>query len=103
MPVVVEVVSEEKYAAWVGEQKQQLAAVAEDPNKVWTLDELLALGEKVYTTNCAACHQANGEGLPPAFPALDGSKAVAKGPKAGTSRWSSKARPAPPWRPSQNS
>jgi cytochrome c oxidase subunit 2 len=80
MPVVVEVVSEEKYAAWVGEQKQQLAAVAEDPNKVWALDEQLALGEKVYTTNCAACHQANGAGLPPAFPALDGSK-IATGPR----------------------
>ena len=81
MPVVVEVVSEEKYAAWAAEQKQQLAAVAEDPSKGWTLDELLAQGEKVYTANCAACHQANGAGLPPAFPALDGS-AVAKGPMA---------------------
>ncbi|HRF72573.1 MAG TPA: cytochrome c oxidase subunit II [Accumulibacter sp.] len=80
MPVVVEVVSEEKYAAWVAEQKTQLAAVAEDPNKVWALDELLAHGEKVYTANCAACHQANGEGLPPVFPALDGSKIV-MGPK----------------------
>jgi cytochrome c oxidase subunit 2 len=39
MPVVVEVVSAEKYAAWVGEQKKQLAAAAGDPNKVWTLDE----------------------------------------------------------------
>ena len=80
MPVVVEVVSEAKYAAWVAEQKQQMAAVAGDPNKVWTLDEMVALGEKVYTANCAACHQASGEGLPPAFPALNGSK-IATGPK----------------------
>ncbi|WP_313954278.1 cytochrome c oxidase subunit II [Accumulibacter sp.] len=80
MPVVVEVVSAEKYAAWVAEQKAALASVAEDPNKVWALDELVARGETVYAANCAACHQANGEGLPPAFPALNGSKIV-KGPK----------------------
>jgi len=80
MPVVVEVVSAEKYAAWTAEQKKLMAAGAEDPNKVWTLAEQQAHGEKVYTTNCAACHQPTGQGLPPAFPALDGSKLV-KGPK----------------------
>ena len=52
-----------------------------DPNKVWTLDELKTYGEKVYTTNCVACHQATGKGIPGAFPALDGSK-IATGPKA---------------------
>ena len=81
MPVVVEVVSAEKYAAWVADQKKAMAAAADDPAKVWKLDELVARGEKVYTANCAACHQPNGAGLPPAFPALDGSK-IAKGPKA---------------------
>ncbi len=80
MPVVVEVVSAEKYAAWVAEQKKAMAASADDPAKVWKLDELMARGEKVYAANCAACHQPNGAGLPPAFPALDGSK-IAKGPK----------------------
>ena len=29
-------------------------------------------GEAAYGTHCAACHQVNGEGLPPAFPALKG-------------------------------
>ena len=82
MPVVVEVVSDEKYAAWVADQKQQMAAATDDPNKIWKLDELVARGEKVYTANCASCHQANGQGLPPVFPALDGSKIV-KGPKEG--------------------
>ena len=81
MPVVVEVVSAEKYAAWVAEQKKAMAASVDDPGKVWKLDELMARGEKVYATNCAACHQPNGAGLPPAFPALDGSK-IAKGPQA---------------------
>ena len=82
MPVVVEVVSAEKYAAWAAEKKKEMAAAADDPAKVWKLDELLARGEKVYMANCAACHQPTGQGLPPAFPALDGSKIV-KGPKEG--------------------
>ena len=81
MPVVVEVVSAEKFAAWAAGQKKELAAASEDPGKVWKLDELLARGEKVYAANCAACHQPTGQGLPPVFPALDGSKIV-KGPKA---------------------
>jgi cytochrome c oxidase subunit 2 len=82
MPVVVEVVSAEKYSAWVGEQKKKMAAQADDPNKTWTLDELKARGEKVYAANCVACHQANGQGVKGAFPALDGSKVV-NGPKDG--------------------
>ena len=31
-------------------------------------------GEQVFTTVCAACHQANGKGLPGAFPSLAGSE-----------------------------
>jgi cytochrome c oxidase subunit II len=38
-------------------------------------------GENVYQANCLACHQANGQGLPPNFPSLVGSKVV-KGPVA---------------------
>ncbi len=81
MPIVVEVVSQEKYAQWVAAQKTKAAAAAEDPNKQWSAEELKARGEKVYAANCAACHQASGKGLPPAFPALDGSK-IATGDKA---------------------
>jgi cytochrome c oxidase subunit 2 len=76
MPIVVEVVSQEKYSAWVGDQKKRIAAAAEDPNKKWELAELKARGEKVYAANCVACHQANGKGVQGAFPALDGSKIV---------------------------
>lgn len=97
MPIVVVAKAPEEYAAWVKEQKAkapqaapaQVAAAApsaatpaEDPNKKWTPDELKALGEKVYAANCVACHQATGKGMPPAFPALDGSKVV-NGAKAG--------------------
>ncbi|MEK7437323.1 MAG: c-type cytochrome, partial [Pseudomonadota bacterium] len=74
MPIVVEVVSAEKYTQWVAGQKKKTAAAAEDANKQWGADELKARGEKVYAANCAACHQASGKGLPPAFPGLDGSK-----------------------------
>ena len=80
MPVVVEVVSETKYAEWVAAKQKEMAAAADDPNKVFSMPELMARGERVYNTNCAGCHQPNGKGLPPAFPALDGSPIV-KGPK----------------------
>ncbi len=36
----------------------------------------VAMGRTVYTTVCAACHQATGQGLPPAFPPLAGSEWV---------------------------
>ena len=64
MPVVVEVKSKEDYAKWVGEQKQKVAAAANDPNKVWDLAALVAHGEQVFNANCAACHQTGGTGNP---------------------------------------
>lgn len=81
MPIVVEVVSEPKYVAWVAEQKKKAAALADDPNKAWDLAAMVPRGEKVYQNNCVACHQATGKGVPGAFPALDGSPKV-NGPKA---------------------
>ena len=81
MPIVVKVVSEEDWAKWTAEQQKKLAALADDPNKQWTKEELVARGEKVYAAQCAACHQANGKGVAPAFPPLDGSKLVL-GPQA---------------------
>jgi cytochrome c oxidase subunit 2 len=76
MPIVVEVKSKEDYAKWIGDQKKKVAAAGDDPNKVWDMKDLVARGEKVYAANCSACHQATGKGVPPAFPALDGSKVV---------------------------
>lgn len=75
MPIVVRVVSDADYAAWVDTRKKEMAAQADDPNKTWTADELKVRGEKVYASNCAVCHQPNGKGSG-AFPALDGSKIV---------------------------
>ncbi len=81
MPIVVKVVSAEDYTKWVDGKKKEMAALADDPAKVWTIDELKTKGEKTYAANCAVCHQANGKGVPGAFPALDGSANV-NGPKA---------------------
>ena len=34
------------------------------------MDDVIAKGEQIYLANCAACHQANGQGLAGAFPPL---------------------------------
>ncbi|PFH10387.1 cytochrome c oxidase subunit 2 [Collimonas sp. PA-H2] len=82
MPIVVNVLSDADYKAWVDGKKKEMAAQADDPSKTWTIDELKQRGEKVYTANCAACHQASGKGVPGAFPPLDGDPVV-NGPRAG--------------------
>jgi cytochrome c oxidase subunit 2 len=81
MPIVVRVLSAEDYSAWAATKQKEMAALAEDPNKVWTIDELKTKGEKVFAANCVACHQASGKGVPGAFASLDGSPVVT-GPKA---------------------
>ncbi|MES2089123.1 MAG: cytochrome c oxidase subunit II [Pseudomonadota bacterium] len=75
MPIHVKVVSEEDYSKWVAGQLKEMQAKADDPNKVWTQEDLMARGEKVYTANCAACHQPNGKGGGAIKP-LDGSAKV---------------------------
>ena len=79
MPIVVEVKSADDYAKWLAEHKKAMAS-ADDAGKTWDQKELIARGEKVFAANCAACHQANGKGVPGTFPALDGSSVVT-GPK----------------------
>jgi thiosulfate dehydrogenase len=39
----------------------------------------VARGEAVYARECVACHQADGQGMPPAFPALWGPKSYSIG------------------------
>jgi cytochrome c oxidase subunit II len=83
MPIVVRVVSAPEYTKWVGEQKQAMAASADDPAKTWEAKDLVARGEKVYASNCVACHQAQGQGTPAMkAPALAGDKFVT-GDKSG--------------------
>ena len=81
MPIAVQVVSAEDYTSWVASRKQAMAALADDPAKVWTQAELVARGEKVYQANCQVCHQPTGLGAPPAFPPLAGSQVVANTPE----------------------
>jgi cytochrome c oxidase subunit 2 len=78
MPVVVHAMEEEEYDAWYQERLVAEEARAEALSKTFTPDELMAEGEQVYATYCASCHMANGKGVPPVFPALDGS-AIATG------------------------
>jgi len=49
--------------------------------KTYTVAELSASGEAVYKTHCVACHQPNGNGMPPTFPALTGGT-ISTGPIA---------------------
>jgi len=76
MPVVVRVLAADDYAAWAAEQQKILSENADDPTREWGEEELIARGAKVYAVNCVACHQANGQGVPGAFAALDGSAIV---------------------------
>jgi cytochrome c oxidase subunit 2 len=86
MPITVIVKSAADYAKWLDDAKGKWGnkpvvaaapvAPAEDLARKYTMAELKSQGEKVYAANCVACHQPNGKGMPPAFPALAGSKTV---------------------------
>ena len=78
MPIVVKAVSMEDYEAWIDDRKALKLAALESQNKTLTMDESMAEGEKVYKKQCLMCHQANGEGVPGAFPALAGSEIALK-------------------------
>ena len=79
MPIVVKAVPQEQYVAWVKQMKAAQAEAAAGVDREWTRAELMERGQQVYGTACVACHQPNGQGMPPAFPALSGSP-VATGP-----------------------
>ncbi|MFO1191037.1 MAG: cytochrome c oxidase subunit II [Rhodoferax sp.] len=81
MPIHVKVLSAQDYSKWVEGEKKKMAAKADDPTKVWTAEEIIKRGEKVYAANCAACHQPNGKGAGPIKP-LDGSAIVLDGDKS---------------------
>ncbi|MCL1143458.1 cytochrome c oxidase subunit II [Shewanella gaetbuli] len=86
MPVVVKALPEAEYDAWLQEQKQLAknaqAAAQAALSETLSKEELMAEGEQVYLSTCAACHQPNGAGLPGVFPSLIGSPLI-KGSVAG--------------------
>lgn len=78
MPIVVEAVSEEEFGNWVQNQNtviDQYDSEATKPaeQKDLTRAELMKEGKEKYDSFCAACHKADGTGIPPMFPPLKGS------------------------------
>ena len=63
----IQVLPAAEYAA-LREQQEAAAAGVGDEAGVASV----ALGEQVYASNCVACHQATGQGLPGVFPPLSG-------------------------------
>ena len=85
MPIVVDVLSKQDYAVWInakenGETIAMVESTTGPAAEVPAVPEELN-GEELYNLSCSACHQANGQGLPPAFPSLVDS-AVVNGPVA---------------------
>ena len=82
MPIVVDARSEADYDQWVKEQqalmqqpqKPGTTAPTTRTSQPQTLSQLMQHGEEVYNSKCAACHKADGAGMPPAFPPMKGSK-----------------------------
>lgn len=77
MPIVVRAVAKEKYQDWLASRKKAVAEEEALAGKTdWSIEKLMERGSQVYTANCIACHQSSGQGIPPTFPALDGSSVV---------------------------
>ena len=74
MPVVVNVVPEPEFNEWLAKRKAEAEAERALMAQSFTLDQQMERGKAVYDKACASCHMAEGQGLPPAFPALKGSK-----------------------------
>jgi cytochrome c oxidase subunit 2 len=70
MPIVLKAVPEAEYVAWVEEKKAEAEARAASSDKEYSMEELMENGEDLYNKNCAACHMANGQGVPGTFPSL---------------------------------
>lgn len=92
MPIVVIAMAEKDFDNWVLQQKglapmpapktpEVPATVQTTPTPPAAPADPMVKGKKVYEGTCAVCHQASGEGMPPMYPTLKGSKIVT-GPTA---------------------
>ncbi len=84
MPIEVHAVTEKAFNAWLKNQSDGLLSSAGTPKNaeeemmpsqspVMQRAALLAKGKKKYDMYCSACHQVDGSGIPPLYPALKGS------------------------------
>lgn len=72
MPVVVHAMEEDEFDVWLAERQEAAEAEASGVDREWQMDELMERGEQVYGSICATCHQQDGSGVEPTFPALAG-------------------------------
>ncbi|TFH85367.1 cytochrome c oxidase subunit II [Billgrantia azerbaijanica] len=76
MPIVVHAMEEEAFDTWLADRRAAASQEAQGIDREWAMDELMERGEQVYTAVCVSCHQEDGSGNPPAFPALAGNQAL---------------------------
>jgi cytochrome c oxidase subunit 2 len=69
MPIVVHAVPEDEFNRWIASQQKQPTPETRHLSR----QALMTLGKEKYEAVCAACHQPNGRGIPPLYPALKGS------------------------------
>ncbi|WP_163557514.1 cytochrome c oxidase subunit II [Halomonas sp. NO4] len=74
MPIVVRAVEEEEFEAWLASRREAAEEEAMGIDREWQMSELMERGEQVYGSVCVSCHQQEGTGNPPAFPALAGNE-----------------------------
>ncbi|MFY0990258.1 cytochrome c oxidase subunit II [Halomonas sp. C05BenzN] len=80
MPIVVHAMEGDEFDAWLADRQEAAAEEAMGIDRDWALDELMERGEAVYGSICASCHQPEGQGSPPAFPALAGNDRLLEDP-----------------------
>lgn len=80
MPIVVEAVDDATFKDWVANQTkvksrnyQKTEKSIEKPITANSLETMMTKGKEIYNSLCVACHQVDGKGMPPMYPALKGS------------------------------
>ena len=76
---MVEAMEQADFDAWYTGRLELAQTQAKYASMEFSAEQLMADGEVVYNKFCASCHMVDGKGVPPVFPALDGS-AIAIGP-----------------------
>lgn len=77
MPIVVIAKEPAEFEAWIQGEEQRLAERRAEEERLLSMemdkDELMRIGQQIHLSQCAACHQPNGQGIPGVFPAVAGS------------------------------